>query len=1080
MFTALTCLTAAHDLRLVLLAGLLSFAASLAAIDLFRQASHFTGVRRLAWLATAGAAGGCGVWATHFIAVLAYRPGIPVSYDAVLTSLSLLYSILALALGFGVAALGRSRGRVILGGAVIAAGAGLMHFVGMWALLLPGRIEWSPPLVAASLIWGLLFCSAALQVASRGGARLNGLWSALLLTAAIFGMHFIAMAAAHIVADPTRQIDALAYSSDTIAFGVTGATIAVLALGLFGALTDRRLTRQAAEIDEIKALCANESKRHLLRLAAAMDHLPLGLCMLDAQGKVVVCNANYARTYGLDPASVKPGMTEADIDELRRAAGSLAPRASAAVPPDLAEEAASREAYEEMPDGRVIVVASRALPDGGSLSTHQDITDRLVLDRELRATRVSLVEARERAEGAACEAQSTLSRLHDAIDAIPEGLALFDAQDRYVLWNERYAGIYNIGESLRQGIEFKDAVRSFLAHGIYHEVDRDDEAWHQGRMERHRAGQSVVEQHMADGRWIQISERRTSEGGTVAVHIDITDLKRREASFRLLLENNPIPMWVFEAETLRMLEVNDAAVDLYKYSREQFLSMSILDIRPEEDRAKFLRALKGQDVTEHRGKTWRHVKADGETIDVVIYSRPLDYEGRKAHISAAFDITERKKIEDRVTYLAHHDVLTGLPNRAAFGERLAGAIAEADAKSSGFAVLCLDLDRFKEVNDVFGHIVGDRLLRLVADKLLIAAEDAEIARVGGDEFTLIVSGEPLIERAAQTVEKLRRAVADPFELDGRQMRLGLSIGCALYPDHGDETALLVNADAALYRAKGEGGGKTCFFDAELDSRLRERHALLRDLDHAIARGELQLHYQPQAREDGSIFGFEALLRWRHPTRGFIPPDVFIPVAEQSGLIAGIGEWVLREACREAAAWPNPLNVAVNLSPIQFRTEGLPQLVHAVLLETGLPAHRLELEITEGVLVDDFSRVTGLLRQLKSLGVKIAMDDFGTGYSSLSYLQSFPFDKIKIDRSFVSSLHSNRNSEAIIRAIIGLGCGLNVPLIAEGVETREQLDFLRAAGCGEAQGYLIGRPREIQDYAELVGRKTSPRLSQAAS
>jgi predicted signal transduction protein with EAL and GGDEF domain len=310
-----------------------------------------------------------------------------------------------------------------------------------------------------------------------------------------------------------------------------------------------------------------------------------------------------------------------------------------------------------------------------------------------------------------------------------------------------------------------------------------------------------------------------------------------------------------------------------------------------------------------------------------------------------------------------------------------------------------------------------------------------------------------------------------FDVDSRDIRISISIGVAIYPDHGDVEAVLANADAALYRAKAEGGG-VCFFDCSLDTRLRDRRALVKDLENAVDRNELLLYYQPQAGTDDDIFGFEALLRWRHPLRGLVAPGKFVPVAEESGLIASIGEWALHQACREAASWPLPKTVAVNLSPKQFLKEGLPQFVHVVLLETGLAPHRLELEITESVLIDDFSRVSSILRQLKALGVRVAMDDFGTGYSSLSYLHSFPFDKIKIDASFVSSLHANSSSEPVIRAIIGLGRGLGVPLIAEGVETEEQLKFLRSAGCIEAQGFLIGPPQPIDCYAEVVGRSSS--------
>jgi EAL domain-containing protein (putative c-di-GMP-specific phosphodiesterase class I) len=281
--------------------------------------------------------------------------------------------------------------------------------------------------------------------------------------------------------------------------------------------------------------------------------------------------------------------------------------------------------------------------------------------------------------------------------------------------------------------------------------------------------------------------------------------------------------------------------------------------------------------------------------------------------------------------------------------------------------------------------------------------------------------------------------------------------------------LLNNAEAALYRAKADGRGKTRFFETEMDNRVRERRAIQHELSSAIARDELRLHYQPLVKIDGEVIGFEALVRWHNPQRGMVSPATFIPVAEESGLIMEVGESVLREACREAASWSHPLQIAVNLSPIQFRHGDLPGLVHSVLLETGLMPTRLELEITEGVLVKDFNRGLSILRRLKLIGVRIAMDDFGTWYSSLSYLQSFPFDKIKIDQSFISNLKSNSQSAAIVRAVIGLAHGLNLPVLAEGVEAKTQLDFLAAESCDEVQGYLLGRPRPIMEYSKLIGR-----------
>jgi EAL domain-containing protein (putative c-di-GMP-specific phosphodiesterase class I) len=322
-----------------------------------------------------------------------------------------------------------------------------------------------------------------------------------------------------------------------------------------------------------------------------------------------------------------------------------------------------------------------------------------------------------------------------------------------------------------------------------------------------------------------------------------------------------------------------------------------------------------------------------------------------------------------------------------------------------------------------------------------------------------------------------------FDIRGQKIPIGLSVGAATYPkDATDLVTLQANADAALYRAKSDGRHMVCFFEPEMDRHLRERYALQHDLRSAIPRGELYLHYQPQAKIDGDVFGFEALVRWKHPQRGVVPPGVFIPLAEQNGLIVEIGEWTLRHACREAASWENPLMISVNLSPVQFRYGDLPNLVHEVLFQTGLSPGRLELEITEGVLINNSSRALSILRKIKALGVKIAMDDFGTGYASLSSLQSFPFDKIKIDRSFVSGVDSNQQSAAIVRAVVGLSNALHMPVIAEGVETESERRFLMREGCGEVQGYLIGRPELISAYSHLTSGAVAaefPRTAQLA-
>jgi diguanylate cyclase (GGDEF)-like protein len=440
-------------------------------------------------------------------------------------------------------------------------------------------------------------------------------------------------------------------------------------------------------------------------------------------------------------------------------------------------------------------------------------------------------------------------------------------------------------------------------------------------------------------------------------------------------------------------------------------------------------------------------------------------------VSTHEDITEHRDAERKIEHLALHDPLTELPNRASLKHQLNTLLKVHGERRSEFAVLCLDLDRFKEVNDVFGHNVGDALLCAVARRLQAVAEGAFIARLGGDEFML------LAEMDAQSAAKLADAIIVAFsedvEIDGNHIRVGTSLGVAMFPTDGDDAiGLMGNADAALYRAKADGRGTARFFEAEMDQRLRERRALQRDLHTAITKRQLAVDYQPQAAINGDVIGFEALLRWNHPTRGSVSPVVFIPIAEESSLIIEIGEWVLREACKEAASWPRHLQVAINLSPVQFRHGDLPGMVHSVLLETGLSPDRVELEITEGVLIDDFHRAISVLRRLKALGVRIAMDDFGTGYSSLSYLQSFPFDKIKIDQSFVRNIGQSQ-SAAIIRAVIGLGRGLDLPVVAEGVESADQLAFLAGEACDQVQGFLVGRPGPISDYAGYVGRMEPP-------
>ncbi len=465
------------------------------------------------------------------------------------------------------------------------------------------------------------------------------------------------------------------------------------------------------------------------------------------------------------------------------------------------------------------------------------------------------------------------------------------------------------------------------------------------------------------------------------------------------------------------------------------------------------------------------LSAGGAQIMIEAIRRPIVFAGRPHSAIAVRDLRDRKRAQSVIEFLAHNDSLTGLANRATFNVNLEEAIA-ACRGGSRLAVLRFDVDRFKEVNDLFGYADADELLRTVARCASETIElDCLIARVGGDEFAVLVPELAQSSQAGRIAERLFDALrVEREKSSGALALMSVSAGVAIFPDDGgDEISLMANAEAALNCAKAEGRSTYRFFEAAMSEEARERRLIESDLRSALARDELSLVFQPQARaRDQQIVGFEALLRWTSPARGATPPSVFIPIAEESGLIAEIDEWVLREACREAATWANPLAIAVNVSAVQLHNARFPEFVHQVLFQTGLGASRLELEITETALVRDLNRALTTLRQLKALGVRIAMDDFGTGYSSLSNLRAFPFDKIKIDASFIRNVDENAQAAAIVRAALGLGSGLGLPVIAEGVEKAGELAFLSAEGCDEVQGYYIGRPEPIESFAELVG------------
>ncbi len=524
----------------------------------------------------------------------------------------------------------------------------------------------------------------------------------------------------------------------------------------------------------------------------------------------------------------------------------------------------------------------------------------------------------------------------------------------------------------------------------------------------------------------------------------------------------------------RLLDANRALAALTGRSPAELIGRELLSFVAEEERARA-----GPWITAGAEGAYqtRLLRADGSEVPVEVHVRRMHCDGRDVCVAAIRDISERKEAETRIDFISEHDALTGLPNRLLLRERLEQALAKAtssgqwDVRALGepeVTVLCLDLDGLKEVNEAHGHAGGDALLKQVATRLVRAVRETDaVARLGGDEFAIVHSGVRQPHAAAVFAERLMAAMAEPFDLNDEPLVIGVSIGIALFPaDGGDAGTLLRNADTALRRAKADGRRAYRFFEPEMNAALEARRALECDLMQALPQAQFELHYQPRVELGvNRITGFEALARWRHPKQGMVLPGEFIPLAEGSGLIVELGEWVLRTACAAAVSWAEHIRIAVNLSPVQFTRCDLPAQIRSVLEEQGLAPGRLELEITESVLVKDSERMLAEFWRLKALGVRIAIADFGTGYSSLSYLHRFPFDTIKIDQSFIRALGTDTDSSAIVRAVIGLGKSLGIPVIAEGVETAEQLDLLRREQCDQVQGYLINRPMPLErlDY-----------------
>ena len=797
-----------HDLSLVVLSYVIAVGGSFAALEMMERWRNARGATARYWQAASAAVFGGAIWSMHFIAMLALRIDIPITYAPGKTLLSLLIAIGAVAWGLQIVRSNTSWVRICCAGIFVGLGVAAMHYVGMAALRFPGSLAYKPTIWSLSLLVGIAAATIALWLSMTLKANWQRAAAALVMGLAICGMHYTGMASTVFEIDPLVQV-APGIASGSLAAAVALTTSALILCALVFVAADRRLLASAQQSNAQLARANAELEVSHQQFNAALDNMSQGLTFFDGDQKLIVCNRRYGELYRLTPAQTQPGTSLSEILDHRLANGSL---------PDL--------------------------------------------------TRSDFLARRE-----------ALSRA---------------------------AKPYNVVEELRDGRTI-----------------------------------SMRYQPLANGSW----------------------------------------------------------------------------------------------VTTHE------------------------------------DVTEQRQAEARLIFMAGHDVLTQLPNRMLFRERLEQAINMA-GRGSQSALLCLDLDHFKIVNDTLGHPVGDGLLQAAARRLKTCVREVDtVARLGGDEFAVIQLAADRPEDAELLANRIVTAFSKPFEVDGHQIHIGTSVGVALAPaDAATSEKLLKNADIALYLAKSEGRGTIRFFEPEMDARMQLRRTLELDLQGAIARNEFEIYYQPLINlAADKIAGFEALLRWHHPDRGLILPADFIPLAEETEAIVAIGEWVLQTACFEAKKWPVSITVAINLSPVQFKKGDLTATVKAALEASGLRPDRLELEITETVLLDDTARTVAALHELRALGVAVALDDFGTGYSSLSYLRSFPFDKIKIDQSFVRDLVKNKESMSIVRAVTGLGHSLSMKTTAEGVETQEQLEKLRDEGCTEVQGYLFSRPRPASELPALIAK-----------
>jgi diguanylate cyclase (GGDEF)-like protein/PAS domain S-box-containing protein len=682
-------------------------------------------------------------------------------------------------------------------------------------------------------------------------------------------------------------------------------------------------------------------------------------------------------------------------------------------------------------------------------------------------------EAQERVE-------AERRRLDTALNNMSQGLILYDATGHIVISNRRYCDMFGLSTDIvKPGCHIREVMYHRLERGVY---SGDVEAFCDDIIKDVAEGRISTKVHaLPDGRTFQVINAPLAQGGWVATIEEITERcnleherDRNYTFLREIIDHIPSQITVKDAQTRQYLLVNRIAEEVLRAAGETIVGKTASDILPEADAETVTHdddaVLQSPDRLLQREQTWKtRTDEDRHVISKRIGIRDQTGEPRYI-INVVEDITELRQADETIAHMAHYDALTDLPNRTLFRAQIERELEKIEGGAQ-FALLYIDVDEFKGINDSLGHHVGDELLKAIAARIRGCLNEGDlIARLGGDEFAVIRTGIESPADALSFVTGLHEAIRRPYHCLGHQLSTDASIGIALAPQDGTNLDQLVkNADLAMYGAKAEGRRTHRFFEPEMDASAKARLTLEQDLRQAMVDGGFEIHYQPLVNlRSGEVSGCEALLRWRHPERGMVSPAEFIPIAEDTSLINELGDWVLRTACREAASWPSHVRVAVNVSPVQLKCDNLALRIASALLASGLDAQRLELEITEAVLIRDDEAALSILHELRAIGVRIALDDFGTGYSSLSYLKRFPFDKIKIDRCFVADIAEESGAPVIVQSVVNIASTSNMTTVAEGVETEAQREMLRALGCTEMQGYLFSAPKPAAEVRGLLG------------